>query len=488
MPKRERIPLVGGAYQSRSLIASAQRCVNLYSEANPPEGQPPTPVTHYLTPGLRLLATAPNLQGVRCAYTATNGDFYVVIGPTVYYVNPAWAFTYVGSIADALSPVSMADNGKAILIVNGTASGWAIDLATKSFGAVPATNFFGADKVDQVDSYFVLNRPRTNQFYISLTLADFAALTGGTAFSALDIAYKAIATDNIVSLIALQRSIWIAGAETSEIWVNSGAASFTFVALAGASIEHGCAAKNSIAKEDTSAFWLAKDRRGQGIVVQSDGYGLKRISTHAIEAEFQTYARLDDAIGFTFQQQGHAFYRLTFPSADKSWGYEEATRQWHELASIDGNGVLHRHRANCFAQAYGTNVVGDFQNGNLYELDPDTFTDNGTRIPRIRTFPHLIEGGDRVSYPEFIADMQPGTLDPANSDDPPMISLRWSDDRGATYGNKVLQSMGAGGQFLTQIKWSRTGMARDRVFELSWDVPAKTALNGAFVRTVGAAS
>jgi len=41
--------------------------------------------------------------------------------------------------------------------------------------------------------------------------------------------------------------------------------------------------------------------------------------------------------------------------------------------------------------------------------------------------------------------------------------------------------MGTTGEYLTSISWWRLGMARDRVFQLSWSDPIKTALSGAFV-------
>lgn len=57
-----RFPLVGGAYQAKSIIANAQRCVNLYPEANLPSSQAPVPVTHYPTPGLKKIAQIAPLQ------------------------------------------------------------------------------------------------------------------------------------------------------------------------------------------------------------------------------------------------------------------------------------------------------------------------------------------------------------------------------------------------------------------------------------------
>ena len=69
------VALTGGFYQAKSIIAGAQRCLNLYPEKNP-EGAP-YPFTHYPTPGLTLKSTAPT-NGCRCLYTAGNGDVYGV--------------------------------------------------------------------------------------------------------------------------------------------------------------------------------------------------------------------------------------------------------------------------------------------------------------------------------------------------------------------------------------------------------------------------
>ena len=45
-----RLPLIGGSYTTRSIIASAQRCINYYSEVNPKSSI--VPLTHYQRPGL----------------------------------------------------------------------------------------------------------------------------------------------------------------------------------------------------------------------------------------------------------------------------------------------------------------------------------------------------------------------------------------------------------------------------------------------------
>jgi hypothetical protein len=69
-----------------------------------------------------------------------------------------------------------------------------------------------------------------------------------------------------------------------------------------------------------------------------------------------------------------------------------------------------------------------------------------------------------------------------------LVSLRWSDDRGHSYGSPVTQQMGAVGQYRTSLQWQRLAVARDRVFELSWSVPCRTALQGAWIDVTPALS
>ena len=225
-------------------------------------------------------------------------------------------------------------------------------------------------------------------------------------------------------------------------------------------------------------MWLTRNDRGQAVAVRTEGYDPTKISTYALEAEWLTYAQVDDAIGYTYQSGGHTFYVLTFPTANKTWVYDGTENLWHERAWMDNNGFLHRHRSNCYTFAYNKHVVGDFQNGRLYEMADQVYTDAGDAILRLRSFPHLGSEAKRIVYNQFIADMEVGSAGVGLT---PVVALKWSDTRGQTFGAPVQQSVGTTGQFLTSIQWRRLGTARDRVFELSWSQPYRTALNGAYI-------
>lgn len=559
-----RLPLLGQPYQGRGVIASAQRAVNVFAESNAGDPLAPVPITYYQTPGMALYADPNFLRNARCSYRTTIGTAYYVVGPQVYFLDAVMNLSIVGYIADRTSQVIMVDNGLCAVLTDGV-NGYAIDMASNSFGQIIDPSFYGADYVAFLDTFFVFNRPATNQFYDSLAMATFGMLTnsaidtgtisaaglgytngtytdvpltggagvnataditvaggvvtavaiidpgyfyvvgnvlsadaaniGGagagftytistlqTAFDPLDIAAKSGNADPIRWILAIHGELWLGGELTTEVWIGTGAADFYFQRQQGAFIDHGCIAQYSAATQDILGFWLMQDKQGKNIVVQGMGYDVSEISTPAIVKEFNSYVTTNDAIGFCFQIGDHSFYCLTFPQANKTWLYELRSKLWCEWAWTDANGNLNKHRANCAMYVYEKNLIGDWENGKIYYLDLDLYQDFGGPIVRVRTFMHLLDDGNEAFYNNFQADMEVGNqVQLLEADPDPLVSLSWSDNKGISYGNPVLQTMGRLGQFLTSIIWNNLGMARDRVFKLQWSNNSDTALNGAFV-------
>lgn len=478
------IALIGGSYTARSVIAGAQRCVNLYPEKN--EEGAPAPYTYLPRPGLTVLADvptpAPINYGTRCTYTASNGQLFEVIDNNVYYTDASWARHLLGTINIGLSPVFMRDNGTVAVIVDGSASGWVINLTTHSFAAISDAAFYGADRVDYMDTYLIFNRPGTTQIYLSPQ-----NWNGVTAFDALDIANKVGTPDALESLVVAAGQLWLIGTKGSEVWYNAQGVDFPFARVPGVLIQHGTSAKMSVAKADTAIFLLSQDEAGKCIALQGQGYQVKRISTHAIEGEWQGYATVDDAIGFTTQVAGHTFYVLVFPTADKTWVYDMATGFWHEWTWIDDDGIEHRHRANCAAFAYGHPVCGDWAVGALFFFDLTRFTDekvaNAGENPVVyrKGFPHVVKDGKLQGHIMFRLDMQCGAALGLLLNEPPQVMLRWSDGRGVGFCDPQACSFGATGQTDAWAAWWQLGEARDRVYEVFWSAPYKTGVMGAYL-------
>ena len=307
------------------------------------------------------------------------------------------------------------------------------------------------------------------------------------AFDPTYIAAKTGYPDQLSTLAVLHREIWLLGAyESAEVWYDAGGSAFPFQIMPGVFLQHGCIAPYSVAVHDLSIFWLSIDAAGQGTVFQGVGYQAKRISTwaiaNAIQQAIQAGFSIADAQGMIYKQQDHVFYVLTFPSADFTYVYDVTEDLWHQRVWTDpASGNAHRVRFNCCALAYNVNVCADWENGNIYTLDLGSFTDNGTPIVRTRSFPHLLNDGKRVSYDALRLDIECGDGYPATPAQVPQITLEVSDDRGRTFWTAPLQSLGAVGQYLVQPQWRQLGMARDRVFKVSWSEGVFTALQGAWL-------
>lgn len=469
-----RLTLSGGFYQARSLIADAQRCLNLYPEKNP-EGSE-VPYTHYPVPGKTLLGTG-TAGGTRGAYTATNGQLFVAIGSTIYAVSAAYTFTSVGALTTSSGPVSMKDNGTTMIVVDGSSVGVRVTLGSNSSSQITSatdSNWRGADRVDYLDGYFICNVPGTRQWFIS-------DLQAATFTNPLYFASKEGNSDLLQTVAVVHREAWLIGSDTTEVWFDAGNVDFPLQRMPGVFIQHGCAAKGSLATFDLSLFWLGRDPQGQFVAFHVANYEAKRISTHAIETMWSSYATVSDAIGYCYQQQGHVFYVLHFPTADATWAYDLSTGFWHQRGSMGTNGIIHRDIGNCHALAYGKNIVGDCSNGNLYALDQNNFSENGAAMLFLRSFPTIDIEDRRVFYTKLTLDMQTGVGLSSGLWQNPTVNVRWSDDGGYTWGNAVQVPLGGIGSNLARATLWRMAYGRRRVYEISWSAPINTALNGGWL-------
>lgn len=466
-------PFVGPSYRARSGNLSAQSCVNLYLEKNELTGK----FCLIGTPGKRRLTTLGGTGGCRASYVPAKGDAIVVQGNSVFRVHTDWTSTFVGLLSTSSGPVSITDNGTAAVLVDGP-FGYILTLATNTIAMISDPAFYGADKVGYLDNYFVFNKPNTQEFYITLL--------GTTNFNALDFASAEGAPDNLVSLIVDHRELWLFGSTSTEIFTNTGAADFPIERLSGAFLEHGCAAAHSVAKMDNTVFWLGADDRGSGIIWRAQGYTPARVSTHAMEFAIASYARIDDAVAYTYQQEGHSFYVLNFPTANKTWAFDAASNEWGERSYFDASGMTNRDRSNCHMFFNGTHVIGDWNDGRLYALDLDYQFDDTDLIQAIRAAQTISNGGNMQFFHAFQIEMEEGFGLQTGQGTDPQAMLDWSDDGGHTWSNKVYKSMGKVGQYRRRVRWTRLGRAYDRIYRVTITDPVKRVIIGALLEGASA--
>jgi len=318
-------------------------------------------------------------------------------------------------VISGTGPVSMADNGTQ-LFVAANPDGYIYNTVTDSFAQITDPDFPGAVTVGYLDGYFVFNEPDSQRVWVT-------QLLDGLSIDPLDFASAEGSPDGLVSLIIDHREAWLFGTNSVEVWYNSGEADFPLTRIQGAYNEIGCIAPYSVAKMDNSVFWLGADARGQGIVYRANGYQGVRVSTHAVEFAIQQYGDLSDAVGYTYQQDGHTFYVLNFTNADTTWVFDAATGAWHERAGFR-NGDFKRHRGNNHARFNGDPHIGDYENGKIYVFSLDVYADDGTVQKWLRSWRALPTGANnlkRTAHHSLQIDMETGVgLSGVDPFDPPV--------------------------------------------------------------------
>jgi len=304
-----------------------------------------------------------------------------------------------GLIANDSLPVSMAASAQQLIIASGGAL-YLFNLATNALSTIPAANFTGpVSLVGYSDSFFIALIADSNRFYVSGPLDATDWTTNGAAL-------VSVFPDNLVSMLVDHREIWLWSATKCVVYYDSGNI-FPFDVVPGGYIEQGCAAKFSPVKLDNTVFWLGSDDRGAAVVWRAQGYTPARVSNHAIEFAMQGYSRVDDAIGYSFQMEGHYFYQLDFPSAGKTWRYDTATNMWHEVGFWDVNfGFFRGHLSQFHTFNFGKHLVGGRESNKIYDMEIpkwngstwDFATDDGALIRRVRRAAHVSDDQHFVAH------------------------------------------------------------------------------------------
>lgn len=461
--------ILGGAYTAKSVNAADNRLINLFPEAVPEGGKEPG----YLQrcPGLRFRGTA-GTGPVRGMWQF-NGYGYLVSGTELYRIGVSFEHTLIGQVSGS-GPVSMSDNGTQMFI---SCNPRAYIYDGETLQEITDEDFPGSVTVGYLDGFFVFNEPNSQKIWVT-------ALLDGTQIDALDFASAEGAPDGVVSLFVDHRELWIFGTNTIEVWYNAGTQDFPFSRIQGGFLEIGCAAAYSPARLDNSLFWLGQDDRGYGVVYRANGYTGVRVSTHAVEYAIQSYGDISDAIGYSYQQNGHTFYVLTFPTADKTWCFDAATNEWHERAGFSG-GEFTRHQSNCQMFLNNEVIVGSYNSGDYYAFDVDVYSDNGAIQKWLRSWRALGPGQNnlkRSAQHMLQLDCQAGVGLVSGQGSDPQAVLRWSDDGGHNWSNEHTAPMGKIGETGRRTIWRRLGMTtrlRDRVYEVSGTDPVKVAIMGA---------
>lgn len=450
-----RISLFGLGVAAKSPFVTAKYMQNLYAEQRP-IGEKSMMVA-YGTPGETLfldVGATPFRGGIEFEPTSVA---YAVHRGVLYEINNAGVATNVGVLGTTTGRVSMAHNGTQVMIVDGT-SGYIYNTSTLVFAQIVDADFpANPTTVTFLAGRFVVSFANSSRFYESDAY-------NGMSWDALRFANAETSPDPIVSMWSSNGQLIPLGALTTEYWGLSGALDFSFAPLQGTATEWGLAARWSLAKFDNTMACLIKNRMGQVMVAELAGYLPKKISTPDIDAIINAYSTTSDATAYSYMLGGHPMYVITFPTAGKSWLYDGSTGFWSPLKSFGST----RHNGEFSITLLGRTLVADSTNGKLYQLAPNTYTDNGASIERELVSENVaLPGLELLDINCFRVDMEVGVGLATGQGSNPQIGLSISRDNGKTWGSQMWRDMGKIGEYKTRVEWRRLGSPREASFKLT---------------------
>lgn len=457
------------SYQARSGLLSSERLVNFYAE--PARESSPFRGMLIGCPGLKLWKDLSQFEPIYGSITL-NDKLYVVCGLNVYEIDISKTATLIGTLAGTPGRVMMTTNRTQVTILLSNGDSYYYDTDTSTFGKITDADYQSSSSVTTLNNYTIFSVENSDQFFIS-------SINDTTAYNPLEFASAESRPDNIVRVFAINNELWLFGSESIEIWGNTGNATFPFERIRGAFIEIGCAAKYSIVNDQEGVFWLGDDLS----IYQGIGYAGRRISTYPIEKQISSYSRVDDAYAFFYIQEGHRFYCINFPTADRSWCYDTTTELWHERSSRDSITLAdERWLANSLSFFNNLNLVGDRTTGKIYELDLDTYTEDGnTMIGEVITAT-IFKNFSRFNNSRLVLMMDTGVgIDGSGQGDDPEIMLQISIDGGKTYSNEMWQKIGEIGSYETEVFWTQLGNSRSLISKFRISDPVKRVIVGAYI-------
>lgn len=482
------VPLPTSTYQLADIRASSKKLIGCYPEimdTDTPDDlrqkDPPEPLTLRRWPGITTITgTNVSTDSVRGMWEMA-GVQYAVIGGGLYRVENNGVLTLVSgaTIIPGASFVRMTDNGACLVVL--------VPNTTTCFTYAPAgggfqqlsdpffLGFGGAADCWYVDTYIVFlaagsGNATTNGIGAFTFFNDDGRQVSGNnqiTFTSAASLTRSFGTDPFVGMCIDHREVLMFGSRTSEGFVTTTVQTGTpFIAAPDTFIPIGVhiSSPYSIALQDNAAFFVANDltvRRRQGQTpVRVSQPGVELILREAHKA-----GQLQGCFALTPTIDGHPFYILNIPNAQRTLAYDCTTLKWFELES-SGFGLW---RVLSWYNGFGKQLVGDGASGTIGFLDPDVQTEfsglsNSSSVICSWTCQALYYKNVRYTVRRVEAVVTAGQGQSQTV--APVIDLLESDDFGDTFSTAGdPQTLGTQSEFNNRSIWWNRGQARSRVMQ-----------------------
>ena len=360
-------------------------------------------------------------------------ELYQLSGNTLYKISSLGVTSSLGTVAGLDRAIFADDGSNLYFVVEGLIYKYNGTLTT-----VTQTVVTNPSSIAYLNRKFILTGD--GGLFATSNPAD------GDTYNALNFAEAETQPDPLLRCYIFNQLAYMLGSKTTELWYDAGTGNPPLQRQDTALVNRGIAGKYAVTNTDQFMYWLGDDRQAY----QCIGANARTISTPGISHFIEEYPTVSDCIASTLVYDGQHFIIFAFPTANKTLCYSETYQYWVDLGGED------RWYGNSAIRVYEQTIIADHRNGNLYELDPDTYTDNGDTRIRIRTLPSFLGSmvrapGKRITVKQVRINMEVGVGLETGQGVNPVLMCEFSPDGGLTWQAEQFVSMGELGDYMIPV-------------------------------------
>ena len=461
--------LLDGFYESETLPLAAQECVNWYRVISRSQGDV-SPVSLVGCSGIsQVLTTGLGSTQINRGMHVKNGKPYFLNGTNLYRIDmisavdedDSFTIELIGSIIGD-ERVSMADNGKELMVLVPGGNGYIID-ETSGTPFLQITDLgFTANGAPQIvvfiDSFFVCSTD-SKTFIRSDS-------NNGLSWNSLNRYTAESDPDDIVSLAVFNNKLYVGGSETiEEFYNNAGVFQRT-----GLFIDKGVSARFTMIAANNSLMWVGAGTDESPAIWILNGNTPVKLSTTIIDQVLQDYSQSEIVTSFAYSYAKSGAYFVGFSMPTRTFEFNTVTGKWHErkskIVNSIGESQVLRFRINSLATAYNRVWCGDSQDGRIGVIDKNIYSEYENEIFRTCVIQPLTNEGRSISIPHLEPTLKSGvgTLEVPD----PQIRFSYSKDSGDEFTNETFRGLGGMGEYQRRTIWTRQGrFPREALFRFT---------------------
>lgn len=454
------VQVVGPSYQHRSLPLSAQSTKNMY-----PEVLPSGKVPHALLPWPGYVGFSASASAADRGMHVFNNVLYQVAGTTLYSISSGGTRTTIGTIAGNNRCI-FADDGTSLVIVTGS-TGYYYSGGTLS--QITDADYVGGDSVAQYSTLFIYHNADD----------DYCISDAGTpnTINGLNKGSITAKSGNIKRVYVKNKLVYFFKEKSFEIYYPA-TGNPPVDEVQNAKGDIGAASVHGVCETTDFVYFVGHDKQ----VYRIQQFQEQKITPPAIANAFESYTT-SDAIAYSMLLEGQWFVVVRFPTSGKSWMYCEMADSWVELTSGNLETI---YPPSSYAYCYGKHLVADADTGEIWELNLDTFTNDGDEIIRERvTMPisgvQIQQPGKRLEMSRFELLLETGVGTATGDGAVPQVMFSASFDGGKSWTNEDWIEIGRTGEGRIKVEWYHMESFYDAVIKIRISDPVFFTIQAAAI-------